>query len=135
MRAVDSGVIVAGFATWHEAHDLAAAEIRARPRVAAHALLEAYSVLTRLPAPHRAPAGLAAEFLVAAFPDDPIVLPAEAHRRLVTRQFVELGISGGACYDALIAETTRRAGDTLVTLDRRALATYIKIGCPAELLG
>ncbi|GAB3914246.1 hypothetical protein GCM10011575_18120 [Microlunatus endophyticus] len=55
MRAVDTSVIVAAFAGWHQDHASAAAELRQRPRVVAHALLEAYSVLTRLPGPHRAP--------------------------------------------------------------------------------
>lgn len=135
MRAVDSGVIVAAFASWHEAHADAADEVRGRPRVAAHALLEAYSVLTRLPSPHRAPAALAAEFLSAAFPDDPLVLTPAQHRTFVTSQLEELQIAGGACYDALIAETVRSAQGTVVTLDLRALRTYRKIGCPAEILG
>ncbi|GAB3914243.1 hypothetical protein GCM10027613_07300 [Microlunatus endophyticus] len=53
---------------------------------------------------------------------------------MATSRLVGLGISGGACYDALIAETVLAAGGTLVTLDGRALRTYIKIGCPAEQL-
>lgn len=135
MRAVDSGVIIAAFASWHEAHAEAVAELRGRPRVAAHALLEAYSVLTRLPSPHRAPARLAAEFLNAVFPDDPLVLRPAQHRIFVTSRLNELQVSGGASYDAVIAETVRSAGGTLVTLDHRALRTYLKIGCEARILG
>ncbi|HMR49855.1 MAG TPA: PIN domain-containing protein [Arachnia sp.] len=134
MRVLDTGVIVAAFASWHEAHDASRAELRKQPRVAAHSLVEAYSVLTRLPAAHRVPAELAARFLDLAFPADALSLDPPQVRPLVTARLPVLGISGGAVYDAVIAETVRLAGGTLVTLDRRALSTYERIGCPAELL-
>lgn len=134
MRAVDSGVVVAACLSWHEAHDVAARELRSEPQIAAHAMVEAFSVLTRLPAPHRVPAAIAAEFIAVAFGDAPLVLGADDHRRFVTERAVRLGISGGPIYDALIGETVRIAGATLVTLDGRALATYTKIGCEAALL-
>jgi len=41
---------------------------------------------------------------------------------------------GGARYDALIAETAKRAGAQLLTRDRRALSTYEKIGVRYELV-
>ncbi|GGL59984.1 hypothetical protein GCM10011575_18130 [Microlunatus endophyticus] len=63
-----------------------------------------------------------------------MVLSSGRYREMATSRLVGLGISGGACYDALIAETVLAAGGTLVTLDGRALRTYIKIGCPAEQL-
>jgi predicted nucleic acid-binding protein len=47
----------------------------------------------------------------------------------------ELGIAGGAVYDALVAETARRAGTTLLTRDRRAIAVYEKIGVTFEFVG
>jgi predicted nucleic acid-binding protein len=43
-------------------------------------------------------------------------------------------LSGGAIYDALIAETAKRARATLFTRDKRAVATYEKIGVLFELL-
>jgi AbrB family looped-hinge helix DNA binding protein len=79
--AVDTSVVVAGFASWHEAHRSAAALAR-QPRVPAHVLVEAYSVLTRLPPPHRAPARLVATFLAERFREAPLALPARAHREL-----------------------------------------------------
>jgi predicted nucleic acid-binding protein len=57
--AVDTSCIVAAVCSWHEHHAAAAAAIEARYEagdrlaVAAHGLVEAYAVLTRLPAPHR----------------------------------------------------------------------------------
>ncbi|HEX2798109.1 MAG TPA: VapC toxin family PIN domain ribonuclease, partial [Thermoanaerobaculia bacterium] len=41
---------------------------------------------------------------------------------------------GGAVYDALVAETARHAGATLLTRDRRAIAVYEKIGVTYELV-
>jgi predicted nucleic acid-binding protein len=43
-------------------------------------------------------------------------------------------LTGGAAYDALIAATALRAGASLVSLDRRALATYQTVGVGFELL-
>lgn len=45
------------------------------------------------------------------------------------------GIGGGAIYDALIAESARLAGATLVSADRRAAATYAAVGVEVEFLG
>lgn len=135
MRVVDSGVAIAGFASWHESHDEALAEVAARPQIAAHSMLEVLSVLTRLPAPHRAPVDLVGQFLASAFPEEPLVLDAAAHRSLVLDRLPSEGITGGAVYDALIAETARHAGATLVTLDARARSTYRRIGCDVIDLG
>ncbi len=133
MKVVDSGVVVAAFASWHEDHALAAAAIRERPGVTSHSLIEAFSVLTRLPAPHRAPGNLVSDYVHRVFPDEPVALTGGDVRALVLR-FPTLGISGGAVYDALIAQAALVAGATLVTLDRRAAATYARIGCAVEIL-
>lgn len=123
MIAVDTSVVVAGFASWHEGHQSAAAALARKPRVPAHVLVEAYSVLTRLPPPHRAPADLVAEFLAERFPEAPLVLPARAHLELVETS-ARTGLAGGAIYDALIAATVRHAGATLLTRDERARPVY-----------
>ncbi|MBA2418716.1 MAG: VapC toxin family PIN domain ribonuclease [Nocardioidaceae bacterium] len=133
MRAVDSGVAIAAFASWHEAHSQAHAELADRPQIAAHAMLETFSVLTRLPLPHRASGSIVADFLVAAFPADPLSLSAGQQRELIA-VLAQRGVVGGATYDALIAETVRRARGLLVTLDERAQVTYERIGCPSVLL-
>lgn len=134
MRVVDSGVAIAAFASWHESHEQALAEIVARPQIAAHSMVEVLSVLTRLPAPHRAPGSLVGQFLTGAFPDDPLVLDAHAQRSLVVDRLPTARITGGAIYDALIAETVRVAGGTLVTLDARARTTYQRVGCEVDFL-
>jgi predicted nucleic acid-binding protein len=121
--AVDTSVVVAGFASWHEGHRAAAAALARRPRVPAHVLVEAYSVLTRLPLPHRAPADLVATFLTERFPEPPLVLPARGYLELVESS-ARTGLAGGAVYDALIAATARHANATLLTRDERALVVY-----------
>ena len=66
----------------------------------ARAEVEAYSVLTRLPAPFRVDPAIAAEFLRGRFPGMRIVLPAAQRRSLVGR-LAAAGVAGGKTYDAL----------------------------------
>ncbi|HEV2063248.1 MAG TPA: type II toxin-antitoxin system VapC family toxin [Thermoanaerobaculia bacterium] len=131
MIAVDTSVIVPAFASWHEGHRAAAAVLERRPRVPAHALIETYSVLTRLPPPHRAPAGLVADFLSERFNLPPLLLPARAHMELI-EQAAEAGLAGGSIHDALVAATARRAGAVLLTRDRRAAPVYERFGASFE---
>lgn len=133
MIAVDTSVVVAAFASWHEHHEAASAALRRHPRLPAHVSVETYSVLTRLPSPHRAPAEVVQAFLAARFPAAPLTLPGHAYRALL-RTAVQAGLVGGAVYDALIAATARQAGATLLTRDRRALPAYEAIGVRYELL-
>jgi predicted nucleic acid-binding protein len=131
--AVDTSVVVAGFASWHEGHRLAAAALLREPRVPAHVLVETYSVLTRLPPPHRAPSAIVTAFLAQRFHQAPLTLAPRAWLRFLD-VVAGLGITGGAAYDALVAETARRAGATLLTRDRRAITVYEKIGVAYELV-
>ena len=127
MIAVDTSVVVAAFASWHEAHDSAADVLRREPRLVGHVALEAYSVLTRLPPPHRAPASLVSSFLEQRFREPPLVLSAAHYGRLLTNM-PKLGLTGGAVYDALVATTAREAGAMLWTRDLRAVRTYEAVG-------
>ena len=133
MIAVDTSVVVAAFASWHEGHRSAEAVLAREPAVPAHVLVEAYSVLTRLPPPHRAPSSIVTVFLAQRFRKAPLTLPARAWPRLLGLA-AELGVTGGAVYDALVAATARHAGATLLTRDRRAIAVYEKVGVPYELV-
>lgn len=127
MRVVDTSVVVAGFATWHERHESARRVLDGSPRLVEHCALESYSVLTRLPAPHRAPSDVARDFLAARFRRPFLRMSAASHRRFVLG-LSDHGIAGGAVYDALIAATAAEAGAELATCDRRAQATYEKYG-------
>jgi predicted nucleic acid-binding protein len=133
MIAVDTSVVVAAFASWHEGHASALATLARRPRVPAHVLLETYSVLTRLPPPHRAPARLVAAFLAETFSAPPLALPAKEHARLIGRA-AEAGILGGSVHDALVGATARHAGARLLTRDRRAAPTYERLGVEYQLV-
>lgn len=133
MIAVDSSVLVAAFASWHERHGQAR-QVLGGARVIGHALMESYSVLTRLPQPHRAPPDVAAAFLAESTAQAPLVLSAERWLDLPGR-LASLRVSGGAAYDALIAETAREADAVLLSLDVRAAPTYRAVGARYRLLG
>jgi len=131
--AADTSVAVAAFASWHEQHEAARAALRDGVALIAHCALETYSVLTRLPTPHRAPGRLVQGFLDAQFALPHLVMPARDQRRLTAR-LVELGIDGGAVYDGLVALTAASAGASLISLDRRAATTYERCGVDLHLV-
>jgi predicted nucleic acid-binding protein len=134
MIAVDTSVIVAAFASWHEAHVSALAVMAQGPRLPGPCALETYAVLTRLPPPHRSDPVIVRDFLASSFADSPLVLPLVRSTRLVS-DLVAHGISGGAAYDAVVGLVVAHAGATLVTLDQRARPTYERIGVPISFLG
>lgn len=133
MIAVDTSVVVAAFASWHEGHASAAAVLSRSPRIPAHVLIETFSVLTRLPPPHRAPADVVQSFLAGRFAEAPLVLPPRGHLGLIEMACRE-GLTGGAIYDALIAATVLHAGGRLVTRDQRARVIYERVRVPYDLL-
>jgi predicted nucleic acid-binding protein len=130
---VDTSVVVAAFASWHQQHQLADRAVDGSARLVAHCAVEAFSVLTRLPPPHRAPALLVRDFINARFPEPYVILSGDDYRVLIPR-LVELGISGGATYDGLVATTARVAGATLVSCDLRAAQIYEQLGTDFRLL-
>ena len=125
--ALDTSCLIAAVCGWHEQHPVAAAEIERRLdrgerlSVAAHALSEAYAVLTRLPAPHRLAPSDAWELLRANFSDGVSVVALSARQHVaLLRRLAEAGVSGGRTYDAVIAECAVRAGArTLLTFNAR----------------
>jgi predicted nucleic acid-binding protein len=131
--AVDTSVVVAAFSSWHEGHRAALEYLRRDPRLPAHAAMETFSVITRLPVPHRAPGRLVAEFLRQRFRNPLLTLPPSRYLRLI-EQAVAAGLAGGAIYDALIAATASHADATLLSRDRRAAATYEALGVEYELV-
>lgn len=129
----DTSVLVAAIAAWHPDHRSARVELQKSVRaVPTHVLLECYSVLTRLPAPHRVSPGDAGAVL-AGLDLVPIALPPKQHLALVPRLARE-GIRGGATYDALIAATAAHHGLDLLTRDRRARSTYDALGVSYRLM-
>jgi predicted nucleic acid-binding protein len=131
--AVDSSVIIAACASWHEAHRQAREVMGQAPRLIGHCALEAFSVLTRLPAPQRVPPALVVDFLHETFDDEPLVLSAAAMGDLV-RSLHQRGITGGAVYDGLVAMSARAHDAELLSFDRRAADTYRRCGVSFHLL-
>lgn len=114
MIAVDTSVVVPAFASWHQAHESAIAVLARKPRLPAHAALESFSVITRLPPPQRPKPAVVLSFLRAHFADSYLTLSAAQHAMLL-EEATNQAIWGGAVYDALIAATAREAGATLIS--------------------
>ena len=133
MIAADTSAAIAAFAEWHGSHREAQSALSGKPAIVAHAAFETYSVLTRIPEPQRMFAGAVREQLELRFGTRWLGLSPGALRLALTR-LEELGISGGQTYDGLIAITAASNDAKLVTLDRRALPTYLLVGADVELV-
>jgi predicted nucleic acid-binding protein len=129
--AVDTSVVVAAFASWHQFHRLAVHILDRSPALPMQAALEAYSVLTRLPAPHRAPPGLAREFIEEHFSGALLTLGGESFAALLS-EMAAMNIVGGAAFDGVVGAAARDAGRVLVTFDARARQTYDRLGVAVE---
>ena len=133
MIAVDTSVVVPAFASWHEAHDTAIRLLAEDPVISAHVALEAYSVLTRLPAPHRVPGAIVVTYLDRVFPPQRRIAASPDLQAGFPAHCARLGIDGGGVYDALVAATALEHGATLVTRDRRAAPLYRAVGVEVRL--
>ena len=131
---VDTSVAVAIVLADHDGHAETVAAVRGlRLGLAGHAWFETYSVLTRLPpGSRRSPRDVRA-ILEHDFP---------ATRHLdsgalddLGRELAQLGIAGGAVYDALIGAAARAQGLPLLSRDRRARPTYDALGVEVHLIG
>lgn len=134
MRAADTSLVVAAFASWHEHHNAARLALDGGLRLVEHCALETYSVLTRLPPPHRVAGPVARDFLAARFSQPFLRLGDQAYRKFLL-ELPECGIAGGSAYDALVAATAAAHGVELVTCDRRASPVYERYGVRSILLG
>jgi predicted nucleic acid-binding protein len=133
VNAVDTSVVVAAFAPWHESHAVARSSVGRSSRLPAHCAMESYATLTSLPEPFRVEPAVAAEYLTRQFGDRHLILPPEALHSLPGR-LAALGIKGGASYDALVAVTADAAGVRLLSLDRRAERTYRALGIAYDII-
>jgi len=125
--ALDTSTIVAGLLAWHQHH---AEALQALEEAFAGelgvvlplpALLEAYSVMTRLPAPHR----LSPDVALALLEDSPLRLSSlvglpDGEGWTFVGTLASRGVSGGRTYDALIVACAKRGGASkILTLNRR----------------
>ena len=119
----DTSVLVAGFATWHDGHESAVRALSRGVRLVAHTVVECYSVLTRLPPPHRVAPVAVHAYLTDVSSGDYLTLDGRSHRGLI-EHLAGHNVTGGASYDALVGLTAKAAGATLLTRDVRAMRTY-----------
>ena len=133
MKAADTSVVIAAFASWHENHEAARRALDGGLRLVEHCALETYSVLTRLPPPHRTTGEVVRDFLIARFPQPFLRLSESAYREFILGM-PNHGVTGGAAYDALVAATAAGCNAELITCDRRALPVYERFGVRAQLL-
>jgi toxin FitB len=124
---LDTSVAIPLLVATHQAH-AAVVDWWAGREVAlsGHALIETYSVLTRLPGDLRVAPADAARLLADRFAR-PLVLGRDTTARLPDL-LSRLEIAGGAVYDALVALAARDHNADLATRDLRARATYEAIG-------
>jgi predicted nucleic acid-binding protein len=131
--AADTSVTVTAILAGHPEHDAAAVAVAACDFTIAHAALETYSVLTRLPVPHRVDGRTAATVLAERTPTSHVALSASEHANVPAR-LADAGVSGGASYDGLIALTALEHGLELLTRDTRAERTYRALAVQYTLL-
>lgn len=135
MSAPDTSVVIAALVPWHEAHERARTALADddRRQLIAHVAFEATSSLSRMPRGQRVAAAVVRSALEAMFPLEWIA-PMAAESRAALATAVAADVRGGALYDALIAATAANAGVRLLSLDRRALPVYARMGADVELL-
>jgi predicted nucleic acid-binding protein len=126
-------VLVPALLSWHPGHRESRSAILDRvSSIPAHVLVETYSVLTRLPAPHRIDPKTAAA-AIGAISLNVCALPPAVHQDLVVR-LADSGIRGGGVYDAVVGATALHNQLTLLTRDRRARQIYDVVGVRYSLL-
>lgn len=131
--AVDTSVAVPLLVRTHTAHDLVVRWWRRRPvALSGHALIETYSVLTRLPGGIRLDPADAARLLSERF-EPPLLLKASDAKRMPAT-LARRDIAGGAAYDAIVALAALSNRSRLATRDARALATYEAVGVEVEIV-
>ncbi|MGI8430435.1 MAG: type II toxin-antitoxin system VapC family toxin [Solirubrobacteraceae bacterium] len=130
---VDTSVAVALTVADHEQHETTVRALSDHQLgLAGHAAFETFSVLTRLPFPVRRTPATVARLLAAGFPHSRF-LGAQAAAALLD-ELHQLGIAGGAVYDALVGACAREHGLTLATRDRRARDTYRALDVKVKLV-
>lgn len=127
--AVDSSVLVAALTTWHENHDEARAALEDAMEAGgglvlpADVIVEAYSVLTRLPSPHRVSPSDALGLLEGNFTGARTVALAAAEIWRLLRDLAADEVSGGAVYDArIVAAAVKGGASRILTLNARHFA-------------
>ena len=112
---LDTNCLVAVVCSWHGHHEATRRDIERRYAagerlvLSAHSLAETFSVLTRLPEPHRLSPKDALAAIEANWGETRLVTLTDSDYRSTLRRCRDLSIGGGAVYDALIAACARKA--------------------------
>jgi predicted nucleic acid-binding protein len=131
--ALDTSVAVPLLVQTHAAHNVVVSWWRRRPvALSGHALIETYSVLTRLPGDIRLAPADAARLLSERFQAPLLVRPSDAKR--VADTLARLNIAGGAAYDAIVALAALTNHCSLATRDARARTTYEAVGAEVAIV-
>ncbi len=125
--------MIAAFSSWHKRHEAARRALDSGLHLVEHFALETYSVLTRLPPPHRVSGEVVRVFLAARFSEPWLRMNERAYKDVVLGLPGRV-VAGGAVYDALVAATAAGCEAGLVTCDQRALPIYERYGVRIELL-
>ena len=128
--AVDTSVVVAALLGWHEDHARARAALEGGLAaggllVPAPVLVEAYSVMTRLPAPHRISPGDAVALLGDTFRDVTLIALEPREIWALLAWLDERKLAGGRAYDGHILACAKkgRAG-RLLTLNAKDFLSF-----------
>ena len=123
----DATVLVAAVISWHERHRAAAGALEAALArrslvIPSTALLDAYAILTRLPAQHRLAHADAFHLLRSSFGSARVAGPRTRDAWSMLRRWSVAPIGGSDAYDAQLVEIARDAGaKTLLTFRRNEL--------------
>jgi predicted nucleic acid-binding protein len=137
--ALDTSVVVAGLVARHEHHERASIALTTALTgdqaviLPIPALIESYSVLTRLPAPFRISPSAAHEALTRTFAEKAVLAPLSSS---AAWSFLESAaqsqIAGGSTYDAAILACARAAGASrLLTLNAK---DFLRLKAAEDLL-
>ena len=130
MIAVDSSVIIAGLLSWHQFHQrafdaLEKAIASERLLVPLAALVESYSVMTRLPSPHRLRPEIAHQLLHDSFGDARVVALSTKNAWTFLGECAAGGTAGGRVYDAVVAHSALEGrAEELLTFNPRDFETF-----------
>jgi toxin FitB len=115
--AIDTSILVAAILPWHDSHEAARGALETIMTeegafvLPLPALVEAYSVLTRMPAPHRMSPRDAFSSLTTLLLDAARIVSLDGHEAWpFLKAAVAAEAAGGGVYDAQILACARKAG-------------------------